>query len=147
MKERKILIFSLIATFILVIVLIGYFMNGISAVYPPIKTYEFSFNQAELTSKIKKIDEADKYLNLKFTDTTGTGNDRNYFADLYLKIDSTSYNFSFFYTGKNKTQSSINLVGAFDNTHHLGGYEKDEKEMPGLIQIFESLFIEGISHK
>lgn len=145
MKDRKILIFSLIATFILVIVLTGYFIKGISAVYPSIKTYEFSFNQAELTNKIKKIDEADEYLNLKFTDTTGSGNDRNYYADLHLKKDSASYIFSFFYNEKNKTHSSINLVGAFDSTHHIGGYVKDEKDMTKLIRIFESNFIERIS--
>lgn len=145
MKDRKILIFSLIAAFVLVIGLIGYFINGISAVYPSIKTYEFSFTKAELTNKIKKIDEADEYLNLKFKDTTGAGNDRNYYADVYLKTDTTSYIFSFYYNEKNKTHSSIKLVGAFDSTHHIGGYVKDEKDMTKLIRVFESNFIERIS--
>gem|GEM_PF-2663677 len=146
MKWKQAIIFSVLAVILFFFFKIIYSVLQISAIYPPMKEYIFSLKPGELANKIIRITNDDSNMNYKLTDSTGTLNDDlNYYADIYLKDDSTLFMFNFFYNKSGKEQSKINLVGAFDKTHQFGGYENNSKDMQSLINIFEKNFIDRIN--
>ncbi len=147
MKDRKIVIFCVLAAIVFSVVLIAYFASQISAVYPPMKTYNFSLTTDQLRNKIINIANDDTNLSYKITDSTGTSkDDLNYYVDVYLKNNLTLYTFNIFYNKSDNKHSEINLVGAFDNIHKFGGYQNNSKEMQDLITIFENNFIYRINY-
>ena len=90
---------------------------------PPIKKYKFTLSASGVLKKINY--PAENEINLIFTikDTTGsieTG--YKYYADIYLKHDTTSYTFSNVIKELDKEHSKMGLVNTFDNTHNFGGY-------------------------
>ena len=146
MEKRRVIIFSILTSVVFCFVLMIYFVTGISAVYPPMKEYNFSLNVDELVKKIDNIDKDDSNLNFEIKDTTGTTEKGfRYYANLYLKDNTTSYTFNLFYDQSDKEHSKLGLVGAFDNSHKFGGYQNNSKDIQKLITIFESRFIDRIN--
>ena len=147
----KYFIFLLIGTIFLIIIGGGlYFVSQISAVYPPIKVYEFHECASDLKIEIiKTLDNKDKF-EYKFTDIVG--NKRNgyaYYVDLRIKGQQIDNNYTFKYYDKkrflrNAIISKIDLIEAIDKIHGTGGYKIDDLDVIRLIGDFEKEFIDKI---
>lgn len=147
MKWKYVIIFCFLGVIAFYFIRIAYPVLQISSVYPPMKEYNFSLTTAQLANEIIKIANDDSNLNFKITDTTGTSKDNfKYYADVYLKNDTTIYSFNLFYNQSGKRNSKINLVGAFDKTHKFGGYQINNKDIQSLITVFENKFIDRINY-
>lgn len=147
MKWKYVIIFCVLGVIAFYFIRIAYSVLQISSVYPPMKEYNFSLTTAQLTKEIIKIAHDDSNFNFKLTDTIGTSKDNlKYYAVVYLKNDTTTYRFNLSYNQSGKKNSTINLAGAFDQTHKFGGYQNNNKDIQSLITVFENKFIDRISY-
>ncbi len=124
-----------------------YFATQVSATYPPLKEYRFTLGTKELGALIKKSFDDDPSITLKMTGTVGSSQNRTYSMDIGMRIDSTIYKYNINYeieTLSNSRVVKIALVGAFDITHHIGGYRIQDRGLDNLITLFENRFIERL---
>ena len=147
MKIKQIVIIVLGGLIAMYLINTLYQVLQISAFNPPMKEYNFTLSSNKLLRKLKHVDENDSTIILKIKDTTGsTETGLKYYADINLKQDTATYTFNFFIKESKKGDSKLGLVGAFDNIHNLGGYNKQDKEMKSLINIFETQIVTKINY-
>jgi len=140
---------------IVVILIIGLFIYPflmISAVYPPLREYEYPVSALKLQSIIFETAQHDTSLLCNITDTTGAKGNFNYYMNIKLKKEGINYLFCINYNDKSKfwnnnQYSELGLVGVFDSTNHYGGYQMQDKGVEKLIDIFDKNFISQIETK
>jgi hypothetical protein len=138
LKTKTIILGAILLTFI------GgclYFVAGVSAVSPPIKSYEYNKSVNQLKAGLDNLTAGDRSITYRFTDTTGDKEvGYRYYADITLINQSDSLEYHIFYDKTDywfkKNKTIIGLVLAFDATHLKGGYSYNADSEP-LINIFE----------
>jgi hypothetical protein len=130
-----------------------YFVAGVSATFPPIKTYDYPGRITELKSKLDSLCAVNHNISYVFTDTTGGPKYRNtyaYYITVYdrepkatfeyaIKYSSTDYHFS-----DNKT--TLSLIMAYDTIRHVGGYGIDAVGIKPLIINFDKNIMSYLTH-
>jgi len=126
-----------------------YFVAGITAVSPPIKTYVYRKSITALKDGLKKIAISNKDLSYHAGDITGDANiGYRYYINVYIKQANRDLQYTIFYDKtdywfkKNTTQ--ISLVMAYDRTNDLGGYSLKANGIDSLIKIFEQEIITNL---
>lgn len=119
-----------------------FFVSQISAVYPPLKEYQYPMSALGLQNLIFNIDKADTNLNCLISDTVGIPDDIAYHMDIRLKIEDVTYDFHIKYNDtkkfwSNSVNSELGLIDVYDSTHKIGGYRPKDNGVPILIDIFE----------
>jgi hypothetical protein len=147
MKSAIKITLIVICTFAVVVIGYGiYFVSQISAVYPPLKEYDFSVNAMELQAMIFEVDQADTNLYCTITDTIGLKDDRTYCMAIGFKKLGVNYGVRISYADhkkflSNTINSELRLIGVYDSTNKLGGYLPEDNGVPKLIDVFEKEFV------
>ena len=153
MKSAIKITLIMVGTFAIVLIGYGiYFASQISAVYPPLKEYDFSVNALKLQTAIFELDQVDTDLNCKITDTVGLENNRAYHMDIAFKKGGANYGAHILYEDDKKflskaINSELELIGVFDSTNKVGGYLSKDNGVPKLIGVFEKEFISKLEEK
>lgn len=120
-----------------------YFVSQFSAVYPPIKQYDFSTNVNDLEKIIIDLVEKEPDFNYSKKDTVG--NLENGFA-YYMEIEIKNSDCDIIYlikycdskySNNNKQHSELKLIHTFDRPNNIGGYKIKENGVKGLLEIFD----------
>lgn len=140
--EKKFLIGFVISVFVFAI----YFATQVSAVYPPIKSYEFTLTKDELRFQLDQIVKSQSTLSFVLTDSIGTEKDgRDYHCDIIINgPNKLEYNIIYKKENSfwdNNVKSEIELIGAWDKTRWIGGYRIEDPEVEKLIGVFENQII------
>ncbi|MGC3945570.1 MAG: hypothetical protein QM762_13805 [Chryseolinea sp.] len=147
MKEFKWFLIALtVAAFVYVIFL----ATQMSAVYDPIKTYQFRFTENEVHVRLTEISKLKTNLKITFTDSIGNEKEgRDYHCDLNFKDATNEYVFHFIYkrhSHKDKNVGSeIELISAIDYGLKLKIHDIDHEEAGRLTGIFENEIIDRLS--
>jgi hypothetical protein len=140
--------FKIISATIVSVIILGfvgtciYFVAGVSAVLPPIKIYDYSGNMVQFLKKIKSVSDSNPNICIMNGETVGNkANGYAYEITIRLKNIDRNIEFNIKYEESDSRSAShkgiINLIGAFDLTHNLGGYGIDGKGVKDLVNLFE----------
>jgi hypothetical protein len=130
--------------------LFAYFAGAVSAVYDPLRSYNYPLSMDELKKGLAQTVRSNPDLTFNLTDSTGLGKgDPYYYADIFVKDAPVEYEFLIKYNKKskwfdNKIKSEISLIGAFDRIHRTGGYRPEDKGIEKLINIFDERLIKEL---
>jgi len=149
MKSKRILFIGLILGIVGFFGLFVYFVGGVSATYPPIKTYDYALTDKELYQEILNVVSKNQTWTFIISDSTGQVNDRKYYCELYKVTPTDSLTFSFFFQKADRlfdteTKSEIGLVQAWDNIQWTGGYKMDDPKVEDLVKLFDTEIISGL---
>jgi hypothetical protein len=128
-----------------------YFAGQVSAVYDPIKTYQFGLTREELRGQLFRVIKTQPHWTIKLTDSTGTDkNDLNYYCDIVFMDETSEYKYNINYKKESsfwdsKVKLEINLIGAFDVGQKTGGYKTEDTDVNRLTDIFEKEIIKRLS--
>ncbi len=121
-----------------------YFVAGVSATYPPIRTYDYSGTIDNLKSDLEHLCHDNQNITFVVTDVTGGpeyGTTYAYYMTIKLKTTSTILEFSIVYDFTNywfkKDKSQVALIMAYDTAHNLGGYSLKANGIKPFVQVFE----------
>ncbi|MES2454176.1 MAG: hypothetical protein V4594_01485 [Bacteroidota bacterium] len=137
-----VLIFGVIAGLV-------YFASGISAVYPPIKSYDFDGVEYSIKQSIEEIVAGDSTLSFKMTDITGYEEPYKYYGSFSVKRGRHQYLFDIKYQTAakflgNDKYTELSLIRAFDESNKTGGYSKEDKNVSGMLILFEEVLIKKL---
>lgn len=133
MKKTIIIIGIALITF--VIAIFTYFVTGISSTYSTIREYQFSGNVNQLVVDILKYTSTNPEMRIRITDTTG---DKKNGYSTYITIETKNIEYSLKFENDNTdNNTSIKLVGVYDNSRNVGGYSKSAKGIDSLVRQFE----------
>ena len=147
--------------YVIVILIIGvigagifyglYFVTQFSAVFPPIKTYEFTTDVNGFESTITNYIENSPRVTYQKTDTVG--NVKNGFA-YYMKINLIEQNIEYLIKYENSNSlngniqhSEIKLIHIFDKNRNEVGYKIKDEGVLELLELFESEIVVNIELK
>lgn len=119
-----------------------YFVSQFSAVYPPIKKYDYAESYSQFLQDLKLYSTRHPEIIFSITDTTGGLNDG---YSYYITIKTTSNNLKNEYHIAYETQddwfgnkkNKIYLIGAFDRLKNLGGYKIKENGVKELVKVLK----------
>lgn len=149
MKQSRISFIGLIVGIVCFFGVFAYFVGGVSATYPPIKTYDYTLTDKELHKELLNVVSNNQTWTFKINDSTGQINDRRYYCELYKRTPTDSLTFSIFFQKADRlfdkeTKSEIGLVQAWDNIQWTGGYKMDDPHVKDLVKLFETEIISGL---
>jgi hypothetical protein len=123
-----------------------YFVGGISATSPPIKTYEYSGTTSQFASNIKAFVTRTPDIFYKIDDTIG--NSENGYAENMTIKDSTNgkkieYGLRYEKIGddKKRPKTKISLFSIFGEDYKTGGYTMKGPGITPLLKTFDDSFL------
>jgi hypothetical protein len=145
MKYLKIFLIFIGILFSIIFFYLAYPILQISSTFEPLKEYNCSISQSNLDESLRSVRLSDSRITYQITDTTGSkGNGYKYYVTLlFKKSNIQNYEFNLNFEQQtvlwiNSNILKLNLVGAFDKSKNTGGYKKSDKDVPKLIDIFET---------
>lgn len=122
-----------------------YFIYDFTRVYPPLKKYEYSGSISQFAQDLKKISSTNSEIVFDITDTTGTS-ENGYAYYFKIQINGVNKNNEYYLVYKEddnwfgKDETKLFLNGAFDLYRKTGGYRLEDKDVKGLVQLFDQDF-------
>jgi hypothetical protein len=149
MKEFK---WFLIALTLAAFVYMIFLATQMSAVYDPLKTYQFGLTENEVHGRLTDISKLNPNLKITFADSIGTEKEgRDYHCDLDFKVAKNEYAFHFIYKRDSRAdknmRSEIELINAIDYGLKLEIHELNHEEASRLVGIFERELIDKLSER
>ena len=145
---RKTLIIIIGLAIVSVVGVFVYFVAGISAVYPPIKKYQFTGSVDQLLSGIRHYTSTNPNVTLKITDTTGNmTNGYAFYMDVEIKESKRVllYNLKCEKDGDDGSKTLIDLIGVFnERDYKTGGYSIKGIEVNNMANDFENNFLPSL---
>ncbi|RYD90732.1 MAG: hypothetical protein EOP54_23525 [Sphingobacteriales bacterium] len=141
MSTRKALTFIAVLGVICFVSTCAYFVAGVSAVYPPIKTYEYFGSADQFDNAIRQF--ADKNTDVIVKDKETIGNADNGYA-IHMTLDAkdstsnVSYNLKYEYAD---SKIKVYLIGLHDWINKKGGYKIGDAGVKELLNDFENRFL------
>src|SRR5688572_16937970 len=110
-----------------------FFATQMSAVYDPIKIYQFGLTEKEVHARLTDISKLKPNLKITFADSIGTDKEgRDYHCDLDFKDAINEYTFHFIYKRNSHADkdagSEIELINAIDYGLKLEIHDIDHEE-------------------
>jgi len=144
-----------IVILIIVIVATGiflgiYFVSQVSAVYPPIKEYNFTLSVNDFEKKIIEIAEKEPNLNYFKQDTVGNlENGFAYYMEIVIKDKNTEIDYLVKYSDSkyNQQHLELKLIHAFDKLNNIGGYHIEDAGVKKLLETFYKEIVLKIERK
>jgi hypothetical protein len=145
MRYLKIFLISIGILLSVIFSYLAYPILQISSTFEPLEEYEYPISKLNLEESLRNLGLSDSGITYQITNTTGSkGNGYKYYITLlFKKSNIQNYEFSLNYEQqtvlwKNSNILKLNLVGVFDKSKNTGGYQKSDKDVPKLIDIFET---------
>jgi hypothetical protein len=145
MKYLKIFLISIGILSSIIIFYLGYPILQISSTFKPLQEYNYPISKLNLEKSLLNLRLSDSRITYQITDTTGSKEDgyKYYITLLFKKSSAQNYEYNLNYEQqtilwKNSNTLKLNLVGAFDKSKNTGGFKKNDKDVPKLIEIFET---------
>jgi hypothetical protein len=132
---------------VIVVLVIGgfiYFVSGITSGNSVIKKYSYSGSVDEFISHVKDLSLKDAAIVTKITDTTGTlEKGYTYYISIELKSKGNDVLYSIACESSRNvaSETTIELVMAYDKINNIGGYSLEAKGIEPLVNIFDANFI------
>jgi hypothetical protein len=152
MKYLKIFLISIGILFSIIFFYLAYPILNISSTFEPLKEYTYPISKLNLEKSLRTLRLSDSRITYQITDITGFKEDGyKYYITLLFKkssIQNCEYNLNYeeqTVLWKNSNKLKLNLVGAFDKSKNTGGYQKSDKDVPKLIEIFETEILPKIN--
>lgn len=130
-----------------------YFVSQISAVYPPIKEYNFKLSVNDFEKRIVEIGKKEPTINYFKQDTVGNlKNGLAYYMEIVIKDKNTEINYLIKYNDSkystdNQQHLELKLIHAFDEFNNIGGYHIEDEGVNKLLEIFYKEIILKIEEK
>jgi hypothetical protein len=124
-----------------------YFVGGVSATFPPIRTYNYQGSPAQLVAGIKNLSHSDTGVSYEITSTVGSA-DIGLATYMTVMFKTTKRNIE--YELKYESEDShtkIGLIKAYDQEHNIGGYGIKATGMNEILKVFEKDFLEKLKIK
>ena len=145
MKYLKIFLISIGILFSIIFFYLAYPILNISSTFEPLQEYTYPISKLNFEKSLRTLRLSDSRIKYQITDSTGfKGDGYKYYITLLFKksnIQNYEYNFNCeeqTVLWRNSNTLKLNLVGAFDKLKNTGGYKKSDKDVPKLIDIFET---------
>ncbi|MEP6929633.1 MAG: hypothetical protein ABI850_06460 [Flavobacterium sp.] len=152
MKYLKLFLISIGILFLIIFFYFFYAILQISSTFEPLEEYNYSISKLNLEKSLRTLRLSDSRIEYQVTDTTGSKKDGyKYYVTLLFKkssIQNYEYNLNYeeqTFFWKNSNTLKLNLIGAFDKSKNTGGYQKNDKDVPKLIEIFETDILSKIN--
>jgi hypothetical protein len=122
-----------------------YFVGGVSAVYPPIKKYEYVGTTNQLLLDIQQNNLSNTSIVSHITDTVGTKeNGYAFYMSIEIKNNEMNVLYDIKCQEENGEKTEIKLVSVNDRTNNIVGYQLEDKGVKALVKKFEMYFINPI---
>ena len=148
---KKTLVLYVLFPIILVLGAFVYFVSQFTAVYPPIRKFEYSKSVTDFNNDLRILTSKRTNISYQLTDTTGN-KETGYAYYFNIKVIGSEKNNEFnlaFKTEENwkgDKKNTISLVGAYDVIHNVGGYSKESEGIDRLAKAFEQDVYEGLKN-
>lgn len=126
-----------------------YFVSGITSGNSVIKKYSYSGSVDEFISHVKDLSLKDAAIVTKITDTTGTREKGyTYYISIELKSNGNDVLYSIACESSRNvaSETTIELVMAYDKINNIGGYRKEAKGITPLVNNFDINFLTPLQH-
>jgi hypothetical protein len=124
-----------------------YFVGGVSATIPPIRTYNYAGEPAKFQSGISQLAKSDKNITYEITDTVGSEDVGFAFdTEITLKTPTRVIIYQLRYQADD-SQTKIELIMAYDKTHNLGGYGIKALGMNDILNVFQRSILTKLEMK
>ncbi|HEX8376295.1 MAG TPA: hypothetical protein VF602_00655 [Pedobacter sp.] len=148
---KKTLILYVLFSVFLVLGAFVYFVSQFTAVYPPIRKFEYSKSVNYFNNDLRTLTSKRSNISYQLTDTTGS--EENGYAHYFnIQVSSPQKNNEFnvaFKTEENwkgDKKNTICLIGVYDKINKIGGYSKESKGIDRLAKAFEKDVYDGLKN-
>ena len=154
MTYIKAFLISIGILFSIIFFYLAYPILNISSTFEPLQEYTYPISKLNFEKSLRTLRLSDSRITYQITDTTGSKIDgyKYYITLLFKKSNTQNYEFNLNFEQQtvlwiNSNTLTLNLVGAFDKSKNTGGYQKRDKDVPKLINIFETDILPKINRQ
>lgn len=139
--SRKIFIIKILLGIIFFLGICVYFVGGVSATFPPIRTYNCIETPGQFETAVKELTKSDTSITYNITNVVGDHN-TGYatYMTLFVKTPKRTIEYEVKYE-KEEAVTKVGLIFAYDRARNLGGYGIKASGMSALLDTFEKNFL------
>jgi hypothetical protein len=148
-KSRLWTVGILVVTVVIVVSMFVWFVSGVTATIPPIKTYKYIGKPKLLVSDLKMYEATNKYLSVDIIDTLI--DEQNTFGyEMIVKYerkgDTLRYHLKCVEDQQSNT-TTVELIGAHDLNNDTGGYGLEARGMDILLSDFDTYLVDSLKSR